>query len=855
MKTWVKLKTKYLIFCCSISCLGFVLLLLLPKIKHHIPSPTDGTFVKEDMEEKSLKSLKHKWLEEIHSAAPGTDWRIIEYQNSLKSYQEIVNRLNQGIVPSKDGEVDIANGSVVAEWEEKGSINQAGSIINAVYNRNDEKIYAISAGGSIWKSDMSGINWQVVNQDLRFDGRFFIIAYLPNGTTRFVSSINGHPYYSDGGLEWQSCNTFSENTIPVHKNVRSINDGKHIFMLSKARSGENVKLYHSDDYGQTFHPIKTFLTADPDNMAIAAINDRLFVIEQKSISSSRVYEWDAEEDQLDILVDNSPISFGVAGKGNLTVIENEGLLFMFAYDGNNKLKRSYNFGVDWTTVGTLPKTPWEDGFFISNKYPNIMMVGEIEAYRSVDGGQTWTRVNRWYEYYANRITKLHADIMSFKEYENDNGSFMLVGNHGGLSISYNSGSTFANIGLSGLNVSQYYDIATYPSDDEYLFAGSQDQGLQRSRDLGEGPAYYEQIISGDYGHLQFSNDDKSLWAVFPGGWISYYEDPVASQDHEYSDYFENVGGRQSSIWLPPIITSPYHHNAVILAGGDIQDQSGSHLIHLKVSDFGFINAEQWPFDFGAGGDDISAMAANHFNDKEFYVLTKKGKFYKSTNYGQHFTEKTNAIPNAHYLYGSSILCSRLNEDVLYITGSGYSNAPVFKSIDGGETFQPFSTGLPPTTVFNLAPNANESLIFAATEAGPYLYIRDKSRWFPLAEGIAPNQTYWNVEFLEDKQMARFATYGRGIWEFKLKESTNINDLDFQAEVQVVPNPASSELRVSSTGFEGQIHVMSYAGHIISSHKLAESNTLILDISHYINGLYYIIFDDEKQLSSKSFVKI
>ncbi len=79
-----------------------------------------------------------------------------------------------------------------------------------------------------------------------------------------------------------------------------------------------------------------------------------------------------------------------------------------------------------------------------------------------------------------------------------------------------------------------------------------------------------------------------------------------------------------------------------------------------------------------------------------------------------------AVPNGHYLYGQTILPSKIDEETVYLGGSGYSNAGVLTSLDGGLNFVEMANGLPQTLVFDLAANADESLIFAATVAGPFL---------------------------------------------------------------------------------------------------------------------------------------
>ena len=38
---------------------------------------------------------------------------------------------------------------------------------------------------------------------------------------------------------------------------------------------------------------------------------------------------------------------------------------------------------------------------------------------------------------------------------------------------------------------------------------------------------------------------------------------------------------------------------------------------------------------------------------------------------------------------------------------------------------------------------------------------------------APDQTYWSVEYIPELLTARFGTYGRGIWDFKMDENYNL----------------------------------------------------------------------------------
>ena len=81
-----------------------------------------------------------------------------------------------------------------------------------------------------------------------------------------------------------------------------------------------------------------------------------------------------------------------------------------------------------------------------------------------------------------------------------------------------------NISLSGLGVSQYYSTFSQRFYPYAIFAGSQDQGLQKSiTNNNYQIENFNQIISGDYGHLVSGDDGNSIWTNYPGFTIYYPE--------------------------------------------------------------------------------------------------------------------------------------------------------------------------------------------------------------------------------------------------------------------------------------------------------------------------------------------
>ena len=41
--------------------------------------------------------------------------------------------------------------------------------------------------------------------------------------------------------------------------------------------------------------------------------------------------------------------------------------------------------------------------------PDLVLYAGVEAFRSTDGGATFTKLNNWWDYYDDPVNKLHAD--------------------------------------------------------------------------------------------------------------------------------------------------------------------------------------------------------------------------------------------------------------------------------------------------------------------------------------------------------------------------------------------------------------------------------------------------------------
>lgn len=821
--------------------------------------PTEGeTIVKMDMEDGD-KSKKRYWFDLLHQAAPGTDWKAMEWQNSLDQI-EIKKSLQVSNTGTRGQDEYVADGNILGRWLERGSNNQAGSVLTTAYDPESDEILLISAGGTLFSGDRSGLGWRVVQQDLRFSDHLLELLYPGTNSRRILASVGHIPFYSDdNGKTWiKSTGIPGNGSGEIRNSIRTLDN--QIFILYKKDYWSNFSMYKSTDNGESFTLIQNLQTYQPHHLYLTKNihNDDIYLMARKNDNTAQIFRYEPNDNKFILLTDDVPVQFGSDKRVNLKITTTGNKTNFYTYDATLKFFKSSDLGVSWEYLSTLPKEPWSVGVFVSPSNPNHMVMGEVDAYRSRDEGKTWLRINAWWEYYGNVAGKLHADIMALQEFTTNEGKpFLLISNHGGLSISYDGGIINDNIGMFDLNISQYYDVRSFPSNPDYLFAGSQDQGFQKGFIPDENPEPFTQVISGDYGHIAFSENGKRLWTVYPGGYVTYYPNPLSAGS---SAGFE-LNSDEESVWIPPLVESPDPaENAVYMAGGNINGGKGSHLVKLTYNKVtGDIDASQFNFNFKTSGGELSAIAFSPFNKEKIYCATTNGKFYISQNHGTSFTYQTLGLPGAQYLYGSCILPSSLDSNTVYISGSGYSVSGVVVSKDGGKTFSPLNNGLPKTTVFNLAMNPDESLIFAATEAGPYVYIQQLKKWFLLSGTSTPNQTFWSVEYLPSVQTARFGTYGRGVWDFQVKDiKTSATTATDHVITNIYPNPAIDILHIKHGGELKPEKFFIVNTSIIRQNVLInpeDKHSCTVDVSGLPSGQYLVLYQDKKIRRLGSFVKI
>lgn len=835
----------------------FINVFLLSNGTGNIFSQNLSDFNKFKESENEFKINREKWIKEMHRCAPDVNYEVIDAQNKIAK-QELIKQKNyfKPLINKHFGQEILldtfAKGKVIGEWIEKGSNNQAGRIHTLDIDFETNEIYAASAGGNIWKGSLEGNDWQCLNNTIQFKNIRFVKIIHNNNIKRIVvvkNSPAGVYYSDDDGNSWEKASGLEipESWGWLNRGLITNSSQPIIYVLGVEWDYKEWKsiscLYRSRDLGISFEPVyKTNLNSNwIDIWTPKYDSDSVFIIHKDTISSIKA---DGSFEEISIAktgIDTSNLSIIIL---NGCYSDNQFNLYLCVNKTGNDTTFFYsstNGGQNWEYRGFLSFRPFErNSFCVSTLNNNIIYMGGVDTYRSYDGGKSWNLVNYWWEYYGDILNKLHADIpgiVTFRALKNDNfDEYVFIATDGGLYVSKDSLKTVKNISLYGLNVSQYYSTYTIErsvSDSGTLLAGSQDQGFQRCINDSNKTLSFQQTISGDYGHLTSSDGGKTLWCVYPG-FAMVYSDIFRSSIT--SCKFWNFKGK-SGLWMPPIVSVPNRPNLALLACGGI-NQDEAQLWQLELKEEGILSLV-FPYNFNAdkSNSKISAMNISPLDNKYLFVLTNNGKFFSSTDYGETWSKLDSfSAPSSHYFYGSHIEPSSIDLNKLYIAGAGYSNPPVFVSYDRGRSFIAIDSGLPRTLIYDIAVTPDEKMIFAATEVGPYMYISEDNYWYDISGSFAPDQIYWSVEWLPEKQTARFGTYGRGIWDFKIHSFTSIaehnnRNIENNLKISVSPNPFYENVNITiNTQVELKADVLIYD---IEGRKVKEINSHILNVGENI----------------------
>jgi hypothetical protein len=744
---------------------------------------------------------RQAWYEAMHRAAPGVQWAAMDARErearAGRQRFEWAALVARNAPPEAYREIDTV--AISGSWGERGSSNQAGRVTATLYDAASNRLTTLSHGGNVWRAPRATLAWTAPGNT----------TFMPTGASGFAERLTGGAsgerllvagdrpdtlkYSDNGGATFTAAagatlaNPWYTMGLVARDEAASELYFIRVHYDFTAPADWKPQLFASVDRGASFSARGFVGTRDQVALFSPRYGTGASTVYLLAGTSLRTITTGTHA-----LVDVStvPLTPALAAGDRVALtggITAGGQTFLYAlYSRGGGANRtdvvfSANGGLNWTARVAAPTSMFgPNSAESSTRDPNRLFVGGVDTYRSADGAATWTLVNPWADYYAAPATKLHADVPAIDVFVDAGGNERVyIATDGGLYESTDYALTVNNLSLSGLNVSQYYDVYTRRTAPNHIVAGAQDQGYQKATAPGTGVLPFTQVISGDYAHLTSADGGNSLWSVYPT--FAMYDLASGTATMASLRYY-NFGPNAvtGTLFLPPLAAIPGQPNRILLAGGRVGAGSAHTIIELNYD--GGTNLITGVADGTNFIDPVTAIAVSpHAGNTRYAVATPAGAFDPSTRFYRRpaagaWTQTVAALPNGQYFYGSCILPDPATPGRVYLAGSGYGNGngnSVYVSNDDGVSFQPMATGLPPTLVTSLAISADGQHLFAAAETGAYYYDRMTSTWVDLVALGAPNQLYWDVDYVDSLGLARFATYGRGIWDFTVAGPTLI----------------------------------------------------------------------------------
>lgn len=660
-------------------------------------------------------------------------------------------------------EDDLTAGIEPGSWTGIGPGNIGGRVRAIVIHPTiPTTMWTGSAGGGLWKTTNGGASWAPLNDFLASLAACALVLDPTNPDVLYAGT--GEGFYNgdglrgagifksiNGGTTWtQLGSTANSNFHYVNRLAISPANGQII--LAATRSG----IWRSTDGGGTWTRRATTDAKDVDFHP----TDGTKAIASGSGGSIR-YSNDGGV--------TWPNASGVRGERIEVAYAKSNPLIVYASaetDSSGELYRSVNGGASYTLQNTgtnyLGGQGWYDNaLWVDPTNPDIVIVGGIDLYRSVNAGVLLTQISEWYS--APRSA--HADhhiIVNHPGYNGTTNNTVYFGNDGGVYRASNVRTVARLSGWQELNnnfaVTQFYGGAGNPTTG-VIIGGTQDNGTLRYTTAG-GAENWTAMFGGDGGWCAADPTNSNyFYGEYVYLQIHRSTNGGVSSDWIYNGITEAKGG--SANFIAPFILDP--NNANTLLGG-AESLWRSTNVRAATPTWSAIKA-------AAVNNPVSAIAVAKGNSNVIWIGHNNGDIYKTANgtaAAPAWTRADLGTPNLPNRFCHRIVIDPSDTTRIYACFGGFNGDNIYRTINNGANWTDVSGALPsaPVRSLQIAP-FNSNYLYAGTEVGVFASANGGGTWSPSNEGpanVSVDELFW----VRDRLIA--ATHGRGFFSIVVAET-------------------------------------------------------------------------------------
>lgn len=425
---------------------------------------------------------------------------------------------------------------------------------------------------------------------------------------------------------------------------------------------------------------------------------------------------------------------------------------------------------------------YDNAIAVDPKDSNRVWAGGVDLFRSDDGGKSWGLASFWWAQLDDGSylpSYAHADqhmIVFHPRYNGTTNKTMFVAGDGGVYKTRNArsatlkGETAAcdpsvsqfdweNLN-NGYAVTQFYHGLPYPDGTSYL-GGTQDNGTIRGNDA-DGSEEWVELLGGDGGWVAIDPTDTGTI------YVSNTNLSLRKSTNGGQTFVSAIDGIEESpnnfLFATPYVMDPSNPQRLWIGGSQLwRTDNGAGLWTAASAQ---VAADEFPI--------VSAISVAPSNSDRVLAGTVEGYVLRSTT--ALTTNGETAWPSSRPREGwiSWLAQDPADPNVAYATYSSFGGVHVWKTKDGGATWQPLDgTGdatLPdiPVNTIVIDP-ANRSHLYIGTDVGVFSSVDGGQTWMVENTGFA-NVPAWALSIQTGPGGARtlFAfTHGRGAWKVSL----------------------------------------------------------------------------------------
>ena len=608
------------------------------------------------------------------------------------------------------------------------------TIVDVKVAPSDENVVYFTANDRIYKSSDGGVNWAEVYY---VGARGYQLAIHPsNPNTVFCAAANGFYRSTNGGANWDRLYTDASWDVAWHPANSQV-----IYLLKTNSSLKKCEFYKSID-GGTSWSLKNngwYSPSDPANasdggarLAVTPASSNMIYVALLGNSKQGDGNWigiyrstDAGESWLNPnLPDGGP--YNTATHPNLAT---------FNPDGSGFNQGFYNFAIT-----------------VSHNDPGKLWVGCLALSESADSGKSTVRIGGYYASSGADIGWIHPDVQDLHSLGND----VWVCTDGGINYSTDDLQTHVSR-KNGLAASNFWGF-----------------GQGWNQDVMVGGRYH----NGNMGYYQtygVGNNLRLGGAESPTGYVNPLE--------ERKVYFSDI----TDLFIPNSLGGSYTNDGNLAMypneayfearSSEIEyDPRYAHHLYLgkdntlwkSTNEGGSFAALQ---SFGTSSSKVLEIEVARSNPQVIYCSVDNGTIHRSADGGQTWAVTSTVNTNGGVF---EISLNPEDENDLWLASFyGANGQKVFRTTDGGTSWQDMTTAtLDNEVIIDVQyQGGTNNIVYLATRNSIFYWDSQANDWVNYSSGLPVRTEAMEMKpFYRDSKM-RMATYGKGIWEADLVQSS------------------------------------------------------------------------------------